>query len=90
MDDQQMALFDEEDPVPNLYPGAFLTRDEATPLLTSVEIDGLKGFDRVGELTSNPLRFLLARIIPGNLRFSRPLRLLLSVFAVVSISTIGI
>jgi AAA ATPase domain len=37
----------EDEPTPDVYPGAFLNRSDVSPYLASVDIDGLKGFDYV-------------------------------------------
>src|SRR3989304_5313039 len=45
----QLRLFgdDNEEPIPDRYPTPPFTRSVDSPILTSVEIDGLKGFDHV-------------------------------------------
>ena len=57
MNDEQIPLFDQEEPTPDLYPGAFLSREDQTLQLVSVGIDGLKGFDKV-EIELQPLTIL--------------------------------
>jgi len=48
MDQAKLQFPDMEDePTPDVYPGAFLNRSDVSPYLASVDIDGLKGFDYV-------------------------------------------
>ena len=48
MDQAKLPFQDMEDePTPDIYPGAFLNRSDSSPYLASVDIDGLKGFDHV-------------------------------------------
>lgn len=51
MDQSKLPFFEFEEaiaePAPDVYPNTFLVRANDLPILTSVEIDGLKGFDKV-------------------------------------------